>query len=145
MTQPIAGTGTPQPTAAASSQGGNSGALMDPTQFLQLLVTQLENQDPLSPMDSSQFVQETSVLDEVTALQQVSTEMTSLLQTETTGEAVSLIGRSVTVTPAVGSSPVTGTVTAVTAGANGPEITVQGTAYPLSSVTGVTGTGGGGA
>ena len=58
-----ASSGTTTPTnagAAAAQQAQSSQAqlLSDKTQFLTLLTSQLKNQDPLSPMDSSQFTQQ---------------------------------------------------------------------------------------
>src|SRR5581483_1881715 len=45
--------------ASSSSAGGSNAAANDNQQvFLQLLVSQLKNQDPLNPTDSTQFVSE---------------------------------------------------------------------------------------
>ena len=50
---PIISSSTPNPAAAAAGIGGTA-----PTEemFLQLLVAQLQNQDPLNPTDSTTFV-----------------------------------------------------------------------------------------
>jgi flagellar basal-body rod modification protein FlgD len=53
--------------------------------FMQLLVTQLQNQDPTSPMDPSTFVTQ---LVGVTTLDQV-TQINSLLQGEVSGTSTS--------------------------------------------------------
>ena len=68
------------PTSSTSATGGASsssafGGGMD-GMFMQLLITQLQNQDPLSPMDPSTFV---SQLVGVTNLDQV-TQINQLLQ-----------------------------------------------------------------
>ena len=42
--------------AVASSAGTGSGQSLGQNQFLQLLMTQLQNQDPMSPMDNTQFI-----------------------------------------------------------------------------------------
>jgi flagellar basal-body rod modification protein FlgD len=50
----------PSTTASASSVAGavdNTEIASNFTTFLQLLTTQLQNQDPLSPMDTNQFTQ----------------------------------------------------------------------------------------
>jgi flagellar basal-body rod modification protein FlgD len=50
-------TPTPSPTGLTSSGTVTSStAAADQSMFLQLLVAQLKNQDPLQPMDSSTFV-----------------------------------------------------------------------------------------
>ncbi len=53
----ITGLGTPQ-TENNASQGASSKSAKDlgQTEFLKLLVTQLENQDPMNPMDNQQFI-----------------------------------------------------------------------------------------
>jgi flagellar basal-body rod modification protein FlgD len=43
-------------TKTASSQTAVSGPLANESTFLTLLVSQLQNQDPLNPTDSNQFV-----------------------------------------------------------------------------------------
>jgi len=79
LTNPVASnhaaTATGQSNATSTSGTGAFGGGMD-GMFMQLLVTQLQNQDPLSPMDPSTFV---SQLVEVTNLDQV-TQINQLLQ-----------------------------------------------------------------
>jgi len=58
MTPSINGSSTSN-TQSTSSQPASTGAASAPVtenMFLQLLVTQLQNQDPLNPTDSTQFV-----------------------------------------------------------------------------------------
>ena len=47
--------------------------------FLQLLVTQLQNQDPLSPQDNSQFLAQLAQFTQVESLQSIKTDMSALL------------------------------------------------------------------
>jgi flagellar basal-body rod modification protein FlgD len=61
-------------SAGTSSSTSNTGNL--DSMFLQLLITQLKNQDPTSPMDPSAFVQQ---LAQVTSLEQL-TQINQLLQ-----------------------------------------------------------------
>jgi len=80
----------------AISSGSGSGATSNTattggidSMFLQLLLTQLKNQDPLSPMDPSTFVQQ---LAQVTTLDQL-TQINQLLQ-NTLGKSTSTTGNS---------------------------------------------------
>ena len=66
---------TASSTSSSSSSSTSSSDGLD-TMFMQLLLTQLQNQDPLSPMDSSTFVGQ---LVEVNSLEQV-TQINQLLQ-----------------------------------------------------------------
>jgi flagellar basal-body rod modification protein FlgD len=66
--------------------------------FLQLLVTQLQNQDPTSPMDSSQMTSQLAQINTVTGIGQLNTSLTSLatqLNAGQTSQAALLIGSSV--------------------------------------------------
>jgi flagellar basal-body rod modification protein FlgD len=64
--------------SSSSSTSSSSGTGID-SMFMQLLITQLQNQDPLSPMDPSTFVTQ---LVGVNTLDQVS-QINQLLQTKT--------------------------------------------------------------
>jgi flagellar basal-body rod modification protein FlgD len=82
-------------TTALSSLSGNF------TDFLSLLMTQLQNQDPSSPMDSSQF---TSELVQFTSVQQQIgtnsnlTQLIQLTQASQIEQSASMIGKPVTAT-----------------------------------------------
>lgn len=67
---PASGTTT---TSSTSSSDSTSGTGLD-SMFMQLLVTQLQNQDPLSPMDPSTFVTQlvgVNSLDQLTQINQL--------------------------------------------------------------------------
>jgi len=69
--------------------------------FLQLLTTQLQNQDPLSPMDSNQFTQQLVEFSQVE--QQIDSNknlesLISLTKSQTTTAAVSYLGKTLTLT-----------------------------------------------
>lgn len=93
-------------SSTSSATSGTSSAALDSlssnfNSFLQLLMTQLQNQDPTSPVDTSQFTQE---LVEFAGVQQqvdTNTNLTSLIQL-TQGDSViqgsSLIGKTVDAT-----------------------------------------------
>ena len=60
MTAGISGYGVTQPTNAASTTSTKDQTALSSnyTMFLQLLTTQLKNQDPTNPMDANQFTQQ---------------------------------------------------------------------------------------
>jgi flagellar basal-body rod modification protein FlgD len=92
--------GTNSATSASSSAGASSatsGSSLQNT-FLQLLVTQLQNQDPTNPMDSSQMTSQLAEINTVTGISQLNTSLTSLatqLNAGQTSQAALLIGSSV--------------------------------------------------
>lgn len=136
----------PAGTSSSTSPGGLSQG-----DFLQMLVSELENQNPLNPMSTSSYVNQMSTLSEVSAVEQMTQALSSLFALTSSEAATGLLGRTVTVTPQ-GAAAVTGTVTGITASASGPLLTINGSPYALSdvtqvttgAVTGTTGTGGGG-
>ncbi|CAB3780424.1 Basal-body rod modification protein FlgD [Paraburkholderia caffeinitolerans] len=94
---------TMNPTAAASGAsstsgtGSTSGTDLQNT-FLQLLVTQLQNQDPTNPMDSSQMTSQLAQINTVTGIQQLNTSLSSLstqLSAGQNAQAALLIGSTV--------------------------------------------------
>jgi flagellar basal-body rod modification protein FlgD len=100
---PVAGasTGTSSSTIAQVGTTALSGLASNFTDFLSLLMTQLQNQDPSSPMDSSQF---TTELVQFTGVeQQISTNssLTQLIQVTQASQieqSAAMIGKPVTAT-----------------------------------------------
>lgn len=97
-------TGGTTSTGSAIAQVGTSalGSLSDNfTNFLSLLMTQLQNQDPTSPMDSNQFtselVQFTSVEQQISTNSDL-TQLIQLTQASQIEQSASMIGKPVTVT-----------------------------------------------
>ena len=91
------------PTAAASTVANavdNTEIASDFTTFLKLLTTQLQNQDPLSPMDTNQFTQQlvefASVEQQMKSNASLST-LVSLDQAAQTTSALNLVGATVVV------------------------------------------------
>jgi len=62
--------------------------------FLTLLVAQLQNQDPLSPMDNAQITQQMSQISTVQGIAQLNDSISQLVASQAT-QAANLIGRSV--------------------------------------------------
>ena len=58
VTTPASGTSGSSSTSASSSLTGSTDPLTNESTFLQLLITQVQNQDPTDPADPEQFVGE---------------------------------------------------------------------------------------
>ena len=91
--------GTSSTTNASSSSlsSATSGTDLQQT-FLQLLVTQLQNQDPTNPMDSSQMTSQLAQINTVTGISQLNTSLSSLaaqLNAGQSAQAAGLIGQTV--------------------------------------------------
>ncbi len=65
---------------AANAQPGNSN--LGQTEFLQLLVTQLQNQDPMSPLDSAEYAAQLAQFSSVEQLVNLNSGMESLISNQ---------------------------------------------------------------
>jgi len=103
--------------------------------FLQLLVAQMENQDPLQPQSDTEMA---SQMAQFTSLTQATAMSSSLSMMQ----ANSLIGSTVTIKLDSQNDVTSGVVQSVLVGAASsdgtPQIVVNGTAYDVSQVVGVT-------
>jgi flagellar basal-body rod modification protein FlgD len=108
--------------------------LANPKLFLDLLIAELQNQNPTSPTSPSTIMNQTSSLAQMEAMTQLSTNASAQQQAAQAGEATGLIGK--TVAAMVAGKPVSGTVSAVTIDSTGtPSLVVGKTSVPLSAIT----------
>src|SRR5690554_5166647 len=89
-------------TAAAAQNISSTRDLLADTQerFLTLLVTQLQNQDPLNPMDNNQITSQVAQLSTVTGINQLNETLLALsgqLDVSQSMQAASLIGKEILV------------------------------------------------
>lgn len=97
--------------------------------FLQLLVTEMQYQDPLQPTDNSEYVKELATFSQVEALNSVSDKMSEL-------QASALVGNFVTLTDDNGNE-IKGCVDYVTTDSSSLKVSVEGNLYDVDSITSV--------
>jgi flagellar basal-body rod modification protein FlgD len=107
----------------------NNSQTLNQKDFLQLLVSQMENQDPMNPQSDTEMA---SQMAQFTALTQASASSASLAMMQ----ANSLIGSTVTL-QVDSQTTATGAVQGVVLQNGTPEILVNGTTYTLGQVTSV--------
>ncbi|HMK55606.1 MAG TPA: flagellar hook capping FlgD N-terminal domain-containing protein [Dissulfurispiraceae bacterium] len=123
---------------SASSQTGSSSKSAGATDglgegdFLNLLITQLKNQDPLNPMKDTEFIAQLANFSSLQQMTGVNTNMSSLLQQQSISNATSMLGKLVTTTD--GKS---GTVSQVSMDNGAVSIYVGTNKYSLSDITAV--------
>ena len=86
-------------TASAASAGVSDAGSAD--RFLTLLVTQLQNQDPLNPMDNAEITSQMAQINTVSGIEQLNTGLQALTAQVVQMQALQgagLVGRDVTVT-----------------------------------------------
>jgi len=127
----IGSTGSNQQSGSASSVGASSAQLVTEQAFLQLLITELKNQDPLSPSDPTQMVAQLASFSSLEQMSQLNTNTQAMLENSATG----LLGQTVTVAdPSQQSGFTTGQVTGIVYFSNTPAVQINGANYPLSAI-----------
>jgi flagellar basal-body rod modification protein FlgD len=133
MTTPIAPTGTSTYTANSGTRAPQQ--KMNADVFMQLLVTQLRNQDPSSPMDTNEMLAQTTQLasmEQLTTLTGLTEENFSL---NMRAAAAGLLGQTVSYKGDDGAA-LSGTVSSVTFSAKVPVVNVNGVAIRLDELLG---------
>src|ERR1700676_4143631 len=119
------GTGGTGSTGNAGSTTGASSTSLGGTDFLTLMLAQLKNQDPTSPVDSNTFLTQLAQLSEVQGITSLNTSFSTLSSSLSSSEALqasSLLGHQALVTSTKASLAANGTVTGAV---NVPQTTSQ--------------------
>ena len=104
--------------------------------FLKLLVKQLSNQDPLNPMDNTEFVAQMAQFSSLEQLTNMNAEFARMNNMLTTSGAINTIGKTVDID--MNGARTTGVVDAVTGGLN-PQVRVNNMFYDMKHVAAVYG------
>lgn len=122
---------TAQMQAAEAKKNGPTKELGQDA-FMQLMLEQLKNQDPMNPMDNQQFLQQQAQMTQLNEIQKMNSNMS--LNNEIM-QASSLIGKDVTITdPNDNKKQIKGTVASANFGGASPTISVNGKDYPIGYV-----------
>jgi flagellar basal-body rod modification protein FlgD len=108
--------------------GSSSAALQAPAltlqDFLQVLLTQLQFQDPLKPLDNEQFIAQLAQFSTLALQQEQNNKTDSLLTIQAAEQTIGLLGKSVQIATSTGGQ--IGTVGTVSFQSDGtPQLTVQ--------------------
>lgn len=91
--------------------------------FIKLFMSQLTYQDPLEPVDNSQFLAQLAQFSSVEQNRAMNEKLDNLLSIGTTFQAASLVGKSVEVTSE--STTSIGVISAVSFSSDGPALTIK--------------------
>lgn len=91
----IPGVGVSGPTAD-SQVAGNALSDVDVDEFLGLLITELQNQDPLNPMDNAQMLEQIGQIREISSTNQLTDTLTTLALGQELSMASTMIGKKIT-------------------------------------------------
>jgi flagellar basal-body rod modification protein FlgD len=124
-------------SAAAATAVDQPKQTMNSEVFMSLLVAQLRNQDPSSPMDTNQMIAQTTQLAMMEKLTDMSATTNESFSLQMRMAAAGLVGKEVSYTNEKGDA-VTGIATAVSFAGPVPMVSVGGKDIPLDVISGVT-------
>jgi len=120
------GTGSTTGTGSATANAAaNSATTLGGTDFLTLMLAQLKNQDPTSPVDSNTFLTQLAQLSQVQGITQLNTSFSTLSNSLSSSQALqasSLLGHQALVNSTTANLAANGTVTGAV---NVPQTTSQ--------------------
>ena len=105
-------------------------------EFLTLLIAQLSHQDPINPMDNTEFVAQMAQFSSLEQMHNMSNGFDKVASVMHNNDAVSTLGKTVEIQ--AGSDNVTGVVEKVVRGEN-PQVLVNGTFYNMEHINAVYG------
>jgi flagellar basal-body rod modification protein FlgD len=132
-TTSVSATGTANPTATTNTTATNSSSSSLPitqNQFLQMLMTELQNQNPMNPnsSDPMSFVTELAQFTQVEQETDTAQSTATIASGQNTASAIALLGHTVDYTDPTTGATDSGTVQSVEISSAGPTLTINGTA-----------------
>ena len=127
-------------SSASSTTSTQGSTYADPlsnvsmSDFLKLLVTELQNQDPTSPMDNSQILQQVSQIKAIESNQRLSDTLTSMQTQQDLVAASTLLQKTITGLADSGSK-ITGQVDKVTVDTSGVKVCVGTDTISLTNIS----------
>jgi flagellar basal-body rod modification protein FlgD len=122
--------------ATSSSTAGNNTALTQ-NDFLNLLTTQMQYQDPMNPVSSTDFAAQLAQFASLQGVQQLNTSITQLLTLQQVTQGANLIGKQISFTSGANSTPGSGVVNSVQISNGVVQLMVGNQSIPVSQVTSI--------
>lgn len=94
-------------------------------EFLKILLSQLQYQDPLKPLDNQQFLAQLAQFSTLAQTSQLNDRIDTLLNIQSANQSIGLIGRTVEVQSTVGDVAAVGVVTSLSFASGQPFINVK--------------------
>ena len=134
-----AATGTTGTTGTTSKTGSTIGAAagMGKDDFMKLLIAQLQNQDPMKPMDDKEFITQLAQFSSLEATNKMTDTLEEMAGAQLLAQAASLIGKQISAKLEDG-TVVTGLVSQVHMVDGKPQVVVNGQEIATSLITNIT-------
>jgi flagellar basal-body rod modification protein FlgD len=122
-------------TDSPNSQSNATNKLdnVDTSQFLKMMLTEMQNQDPLNPMQTSQIMDELGQMQQITASNKLTSTLDGMALGQSLSNATSLIGKNIDGIDDSG-NPAAGVVSKVSISNNMAKIYVGSQVVSLSNV-----------
>ncbi len=88
-------TGTTNSSQSASTTAPNAYTSLQPSDFIQLMITQLQNQDPTQPTSNEEILQQVSQIGQLQSSDTLQTDLQAMTLQNSISSAGNLIGKSV--------------------------------------------------
>ena len=132
--------GATSATGSTGSTGSGTSTInksldLKPTDFIKMMITQLQNQDPMEPAKNDQLLAQMSQIGQLQSATSLQQSLQGLVQQNQIGAAAGMICKTVQGLDD-NDDPVTGTVTSVSVGKDSVDLELDnGTKLPLTRVT----------
>jgi len=118
----------------SSSASASANASLDQDAFLKILVAELKNQSPDSPADTGQMMAQEAQFSQLNATKAMQAATEKTLAAIQSSMGLGMVGQKITATSSTGGSDITGVVTSVKLGTDGPVLKIGDMEVALSSV-----------
>lgn len=129
-----ASTSTTSTSSKKTSSQLGAAAGMGKDDFMQLLIAQLKNQDPMKPMEDKEFITQLAQFSSLEAMEKMTEQMENLTSSQMLVQAATLIGKQVSAKLESG-EVVTGTISQVKIVSGQPTAVVNGKEIDTSLIT----------
>lgn len=120
----------------ASSSGSIGSTVLGQNDFMKLLMTQMQNQNPMDPTNSAEFMSQLAQFASLQGITQLNQNFANLLTLQSLNQGTSLIGKPITYTDS-GGRTASGTVGSVSMVGGQVQLVVNGTNVSLSQIQSV--------
>ncbi len=116
------------------AQGRTTSGELGKDDFLKLLITQLQNQDPTSPMENTEFISQMAQFSSLEQMTNMSTAFSKMSSFLNSSEAASTLGKTVELN--IGDTTTSGIVEGATRGEK-PQVLVNGMYYDMDKISAI--------
>ncbi|HMN98762.1 MAG TPA: flagellar hook capping FlgD N-terminal domain-containing protein [Miltoncostaeaceae bacterium] len=130
-------TGAYNPADPSAAKKAEQTDMFSSDGFLKLLASQIKGQNPLEPMKDTEFVAQMAQFSQLEQITNLAKDTAAMNLSSRLAQGASLVGKTVSYLPKGETTPITGTVSAVTMGADGRSmaLTVNGVSVDAKLVT----------